>query len=225
MIERSALGAAAARGPGVAGASASSRWRRRVLAAVRLPAAARTRALAAGAHRIAELAGPHPRSRAAARAGARTAGLARTPSGRCLPGSTPAVAAAQLQGDLAGLGGGHGRRDHHRRRSWSRRRPRRSPGSACGSACSGDTATVRDFLYAVETREPMLIVRRMELGAQRPRGNESAGKSHTCRHLRGLRLRPGRDPALELPPGRLRSCSRLPGQGTMLTARNGGDCV
>ena len=37
----------------------------------------------------------------------------------------------------------------------------------------GDTATVRDFLYAVETREPMLIVRRMDLGGSGLADNES----------------------------------------------------
>ena len=35
-------------------------------------------------------------------------------------------------------------------------------------------ATVRDFLYAVETREPMLIVRRMDLAVSGTAGEESA---------------------------------------------------
>ena len=39
---------------------------------------------------------------------------------------------------------------------------------------SGDTATVRDFLYAVETREPMLIVRRMDLSIGSGQGDETA---------------------------------------------------
>ena len=39
---------------------------------------------------------------------------------------------------------------------------------------SGDMATVRDFLYAVETREPMLIVRRMDLAVSGLAGEESA---------------------------------------------------
>ena len=37
----------------------------------------------------------------------------------------------------------------------------------------GDTATVRDFLYAVETREPMLIVRRMELSSGSAQADDS----------------------------------------------------
>ena len=48
-------------------------------------------------------------------------------------------------------------------RFWSPRRWRHSPGIGLRLSVVGDTATVRDFLYAVETREPMLIVRRMEL--------------------------------------------------------------
>jgi hypothetical protein len=36
---------------------------------------------------------------------------------------------------------------------------------------SGDTATVRDFLYAVETRDPVLLVRSMNLA------NTAAGAS------------------------------------------------
>ena len=57
----------------------------------------------------------------------------------------------------------------------------------------GDTATVRDFLYAVETREPMLIVRRMELGGSNVAGGDLAGKS---RHFRP------RSRSMVTPPGR-----------------------
>jgi hypothetical protein len=80
-----------------------------------------------------------------------------------LPGSTPAVAAAQLQGDLAGLAAAMGGEIT----TVQILEPEEAaPFARIGLRLSlvGDTATVRDFLYAVETREPMLIVRRMELG-------------------------------------------------------------
>ena len=79
-----------------------------------------------------------------------------------LSGSTPAVAAAQLQGDLAGLAAAMGGEvttvqilDPEEAAPFARIGLRLS--------VTGDIATVRDFLYAVETREPMLIVRHMEL--------------------------------------------------------------
>ena len=60
---------------------------------------------------------------------------------------------------------------------------------------SGDMATVRDFLYAVETREPMLIVRRMDLSNVAAASREQPPENPPLgRNLRGLRLRPGRDP-------------------------------
>ncbi len=79
-----------------------------------------------------------------------------------LSGSTPAVAAAQLQGDLAGLAAAMGGEVT----TVQILEPEEAaPFARIGLRLSvtGDTATVRDFLYAVETREPMLIVRRMEL--------------------------------------------------------------
>ena len=79
-----------------------------------------------------------------------------------LPGSTPAVAAAQLQGDLAGVAAAMGGEVT----TVQILEPEEvAPFARIGLRLSvvGDTATVRDFLYAVETREPMLIVRRMEL--------------------------------------------------------------
>ncbi|MGD9510345.1 MAG: type II secretion system protein GspM [Geminicoccaceae bacterium] len=79
-----------------------------------------------------------------------------------LPGSTPAVAAAQLQGDLAGLAAAMGGEIT----TVQILEPESTPPFArigLRLSLSGDMATVRDFLYAVETREPMLIVRRMDL--------------------------------------------------------------
>ena len=79
-----------------------------------------------------------------------------------LPGSTPAVAAAQLQGDLAGLAAAMGGEIT----TVQILEPEAAPPFArigLRLSLNGDTATVRDFLYAIETREPMLIVRRMDL--------------------------------------------------------------
>ena len=86
-----------------------------------------------------------------------------TDTGRALlPGSTPAVAAAQLQGDLAGVAAAMG---GEVTTVQILEAEEVAPFARIGLrfSVSGDTATVRDFLYAVETREPMLIVRRMEL--------------------------------------------------------------
>jgi hypothetical protein len=89
-----------------------------------------------------------------------------------LSGSTPAVAAAQLQGDLAGLAAAMGGEvttvqilDPEEAAPFARIGLRLS--------VTGDTATVRDFLYAVETREPMLIVRRMELSNAAAQADDS----------------------------------------------------
>lgn len=79
-----------------------------------------------------------------------------------LPGSTPAVAAAQLQGDLSSLAAAMGGEIT----TVQILEPEPAPPFArigLRLSLSGDMATVRDFLYAVETREPMLIVRRMDL--------------------------------------------------------------
>jgi hypothetical protein len=89
-----------------------------------------------------------------------------------LPGSTPAVAAAQLQGDLSGLAAAMGGEittvqilEPEAAAPFVRIGLRLS--------LSGDMATVRDFLYAVETREPMLIVRRMDLNVAAATDNQS----------------------------------------------------
>ena len=89
-----------------------------------------------------------------------------------LPGSTPAVAAAQLQGDLAGLAAAMG---GEITTAQILEPEEAAPFARIGLRLSlrGDTATVRDFLYAVETREPMLIVRRMDLGGSSLADNES----------------------------------------------------
>jgi Tfp pilus assembly protein PilO len=90
-----------------------------------------------------------------------------------LPGSTPAVAAAQLQGDLAGLAAAMGGEVTTVQILEAEEAP---PFARIGLrlALSGDTATVRDFLYAVETREPMLIVRRMDLTTASGQSDETA---------------------------------------------------
>jgi Type II secretion system (T2SS), protein M subtype b len=90
-----------------------------------------------------------------------------------LPGSTPAVAAAQLQGDLAGLAAAMGGEVTTVQILEAEEAP---PFARIGLrlSLSGDTATVRDFLYAVETREPMLIVRRMDLATASGQGDEDA---------------------------------------------------
>ena len=90
-------------------------------------------ALAAGQRRIAELRARIP-AREELLAQERELQSSLDTERALLPGSTPAVAAAQLQGDLAGLGRGHGRGDHHRPDPRARGGGRRSPGSACGSA-------------------------------------------------------------------------------------------
>jgi hypothetical protein len=116
-------------------------------AAVSLPAAylrGQDSMLAAGAKRIAELQGALDTERT------------------LLPGSAPAVAAAQLQGDLAGLAAAMGGEIT----TVQILEPEAAPPFArigLRLSLNGDTATVRDFLYAIETREPMLIVRRMDL--------------------------------------------------------------
>lgn len=89
-----------------------------------------------------------------------------------LPGSTPAVAAAQLQGDLAGLAAAMGGEIT----TVQILEPEAAPPFArigLRLSLSGDMATVRDFLYAVETREPMLIVRRMDLSVAAARDESS----------------------------------------------------
>jgi hypothetical protein len=87
-----------------------------------------------------------------------------------LPGSTPAVAAAQLQGDLAGLAAAMGGEITTVQILEPEPVP---PFVRIGLrlSLSGDTATVRDFLYAVETRDPVLLVRSMNLA------NTAAGAS------------------------------------------------
>lgn len=90
-----------------------------------------------------------------------------------LPGSTPAVAAAQLQGDLAGLAAAMGGEIT----TVQILDPEATPPFArigLRLSLSGDMATVRDFLYSVETREPMLIVRRMDLSVAAARDESSS---------------------------------------------------
>jgi hypothetical protein len=118
-------------------------------------------ALAAGAARLADLEERIP-GRDALLAQERELQGALDTDRTLLPGSTPAVAAAQLQGDLAGLAAAMGGEIT----TVQILEPEEAaPFARIGLRLSlnGDTATVRDFLYAVETREPMLIVRRMDL--------------------------------------------------------------
>ena len=129
--------------------------------------------LAAGAQRIAELQARIPGRELAAGAGAASCRAPSTPSGRCCRAARPAVAAAQLQGDLSGLAAAMGGEittvqilEPEEAAPFARIGLRLS--------LSGDMATVRDFLYAIETREPMLIVRRMDLAVSGTAGEESA---------------------------------------------------
>jgi hypothetical protein len=119
------------------------------------------RALGAGAQQIAELQARLP-GREELLAQERELQTAVDAERTLLPGSTPAVAAAQLQGDLAGLAAAMGGEIT----TVQILEPEPAPPFArigLRLSLSGDMATVRDFLYAVETREPMLIVRRMDL--------------------------------------------------------------
>jgi hypothetical protein len=88
-----------------------------------------------------------------------------------LHGSTPAVAAAQLQGDLSALAAAMGGEVTTVQIVEPEAAP---PFVRIGLRLSltGDTATVRDFLYAVETRDPVLIVPAMTLASS---GREAAG--------------------------------------------------
>ena len=128
-------------------------------------------ALAAGAHRNAELEARIPAREQLLQQEGELQGSLDTER-TLLPGSTPAVAAAQLQGDLAGLAAAMG---GEITTAQILEPEEAAPFARIGLRLSlrGDTATVRDFLYAVETREPMLIVRRMELGG----GNLAASES------------------------------------------------
>lgn len=124
--------------------------------------------LAAGQRRVEEL-----RARVPAREEllARERELARsgTIEEALLAGSTPAVAAAQLQGDLAALAAAMGGEVV----TVQILEPEEAPPFArigLRLTMTGDTATVRDFLYAVETRNPVLIVRGMNLSASSPEG-------------------------------------------------------
>lgn len=90
--------------------------------------------------------------------------------GALLAGSTPAVAAAQLQGDLSALAAAMGGAITTVQILEAEPAP---PFVRIGLrlGMTGDTATVRDFLYAIETRDPVLIVRTMNLTAT---GTEAA---------------------------------------------------
>lgn len=90
-----------------------------------------------------------------------------------LAGSTPAVAAAQLQGNLSALASAMGGEVTTVQILEPEKAP---PFVRIGLRLSmtGDTATVRDFLYAVETRDPVLIVRSMALSAAEPEAADVA---------------------------------------------------
>ena len=127
--------------------------------------------LAAGARRIAELQARIP-GREGLLAQERDLRGALDTERALLPGSTPAVAAAQLQGELAELAAAMGGEIT----TVQIVEPEdAAPFARIGLRLSltGDIATVRDFLYAVETREPMLIVRRMDLVVGAAGGGQS----------------------------------------------------
>jgi hypothetical protein len=129
------------------------------------------RALEQGAQRIADLQARLP-GREELLAQERALQSAVDAERTLLPGSTPAVAAAQLQGDLAGLAAAMGGEIT----TVQILEPESAPPFArigLRLSLSGDMATVRDFLYAVETREPMLIVRRMDLSVAAARDESS----------------------------------------------------
>lgn len=129
------------------------------------------RALEQGAQRIAELQARLP-GREELLAQERALRNAVDAERTLLPGSTPAVAAAQLQGDLAGLAAAMGGEIT----TVQILEPESAPPFArigLRLSLSGDMATARDFLYAVETREPMLIVRRMDLSVAAARDESS----------------------------------------------------
>lgn len=122
--------------------------------------------LSAGQRRIEELRARVPardellaRERELAQAGSSEEAL--------LTGSTPAVAAAQLQGDLSALAAAMGGEIVTIQILEAEETP---PFVRIGLrlTMNGDTATMRDFLYAIETRNPVLIVRGMNLSAGSP---------------------------------------------------------
>ncbi len=122
--------------------------------------------LAAGQRRIEELRARLPareellaRERELAQSGALDEAL--------LTGSTPAVAAAQLQGDLSALAAAMGGEIVTIQILEAEETP---PFVRVGLrlTMTGDTATMRDFLYAIETRNPVLIVRGVNLSARSP---------------------------------------------------------
>jgi Type II secretion system (T2SS), protein M subtype b len=81
-----------------------------------------------------------------------------------LAGSTPAVAAAQLQGDLSALAAAMGGEIV----AIQILEPEEAPPFVrigLRLTMTGDIATMRDFLYAIETRNPVLIVSSMNLVA------------------------------------------------------------
>ena len=132
----------------------------------------RAEALAAGQRRIAELRARVPvreeilaRQRELEQAGSLQDAL--------LAGSTPSVAAAQLQGDLSALAAAMGGAVS----SVQILEPEEAPPFVrigLRLSMTGDTATMRDFLYAVETRDPVLIVRSMSLASPAPEAADAA---------------------------------------------------
>jgi hypothetical protein len=79
-----------------------------------------------------------------------------------LRGSTPAVAAAQLQGDLTALASAMGAAVA----SVQILDPEPAPpyvDVGLRLSMTADVSTLRDFLYAVETREPVMVVRAFSL--------------------------------------------------------------
>jgi general secretion pathway protein M len=128
--------------------------------------------LAAGERRLEELRARVPvRDELLARE--RELGQAGSVQEALLAGSTPAVAAAQLQGDLSALAAAMGGEVT----TVQILEPEKAPPFvrvALRLSMTGDTATVRDFLYAVETRDPVLIVRSMTLSAAEPEAADAA---------------------------------------------------
>lgn len=90
-----------------------------------------------------------------------------------LAGSTPAVAAAQLQGDLSSLVAAMGGEVV----TVQILEPEETPPFVrigLRLTMTGDTATMRDLLYAIETRNPVLIVSGMNLVASAQEAADAA---------------------------------------------------
>jgi hypothetical protein len=119
-----------------------------------------------------------------------------------LRGSTPALAAAALQGDLTALASAMGAVVTSVQILDAEPAP---PFTDVGLRLTmvSDVSTLRDFLYAVETREPVMLLRSFSLG--RADGGSAAsrcpaGPSRSPRRSRSAATSPGWRPGPRRPP-------------------------